>query len=453
MSSSTTVNPQLRALRWRLLGLTLGVIGCTLTAFGIVVYQTVAQSLEQKSERQLKNLADAAAHSLPEIALNPNTATAYTPKTIDNDGDLDIPWQDLRQDQQSIEWFDANRQLLARVGRSFSVMPLISQSEPIRNRHDEFNRNKHEIKKDYIDNQKIYTLTIPIFVRGETGKTKLQGYVRVSDSNEIVEEELTRLRSGLQWGGLLALILSGSGGWWLTQQSLQPIDRSIRQLKQFTADASHELRNPLTAIKASVEVMQSHQERFQDADRRKLEAISSAANQMSQLVDDLLWLARSDRAETPSSSQVIIPITELLEEVIDQYLPQAEQKQIDFKATELEEASVLGDPFQLKRLFSNLITNALHYTPAGGIVSLSASVEADEVSIQIIDTGIGIAPEHLPYVFDRFWRADAGRARQEGGSGLGLAIAQAIVQQHDGQITVHSKLGQGSCFRVVLPTV
>lgn len=439
-------SPELKALHLRLLGSSLGVIACTLGAFGIVVYQVVAQGLEQESNRQLRELANAAAHSFLEVAANPNSIHHRAVRTIDDDGDLDIPWQDLRQDQQRVEWFDLNQQLLARTDEDFPLTPLSVQAEPVQ-------RVRPAIEED-IEEGEIRRLTIPVY-ESEPGidEARLQGYVRVSESNQVIEEELTRLRSGLQWGSLLALILSGVGGWWLTQQSLQPIDRSIRQLKQFTADASHELRNPLTAIKASVEVMQSHEERFQASDVIKLEAIASATNQMSQLVDDLLWLARSDRLTVPSASHLTILIAELLEEVLDQHLSQAEQKHITLKATVLEDAPVLGDPFQLKRLFSNLITNALHYTPSGGTVTLTSEVQDDEVIVQITDTGIGIAPEHLPFVFDRFWRADAARTRQQGGSGLGLAIAQAIAHQHNGQITVRSQLGQGSCFQVELPIV
>ena len=192
------------------------------------------------------------------------------------------------------------------------------------------------------DNE-IHRLTIPVYeAEPRPGEPKLQGYVRVTQSNEAIAEELERVRSGLQWGSLLALGLSGVGGWWLTQQSLRPIEHSMQQLKQFTADASHELRNPLTAIKASVEVMLSHEERLHPTDLPKLEAIASATVQMSQLVDDLLWLARSDRTYVPTR-MIPIPLEDLLEDVLDQYMPQAEQKQIDLKADLHSPLSVLGD--------------------------------------------------------------------------------------------------------------
>ena len=471
-NSQFTISPQFKALRWRLLLSSLGVIGFTLATFGLVIYQVVARSLEQKSNRQLEILADAAAHSLSEIIATPELIGDRTPRTLDDDGDLDLPWQDLQQAQQSVEWFDAKGQLVGRTGRYFPATPLLVEAEPSQDavyqeiylsslteeheEHEDENDESEEAHERESDHEiEIHVLTLPVYSsQPDSSTAQLQGYVRVSESDEAVEEELERLRLGLQWGSVLALIFSGVGGWWLTRQSLQPIDRSIRQLKQFTADASHELRNPLTAIKASVDVMQSHEERWEVSDRAKLAAIASATNLMSQLVDDLLWLARSDRISFPdrkTSNHLVIPIIDLLEEVLDQYLSQAEQKQITFKITDLVNVSVWGDPSQLRRLLGNLVSNALHYTPSGGTVTLSAFTQDDEVSIQVTDNGIGIAAEHLPFVFDRFWRADQARTRREGGSGLGLAIAQAIAHQHKGHITVTSQLNKGSCFQVTLP--
>lgn len=440
------VTPQFKALRWRLLLTSLGVIGCTLTAFGMVVYQVIAQSLEQKSDRQLELLADAAAHSLPDIAADRVKIATRTPRSLDDDGDLDIPWQDLQQDLQGVEWFDPTGQLLGRAGKLFS--DAVPPSEAIA----DLEVGDEDNLEGAADNE-MHRLTISVYkAKHRLGEPKLQGYVRVTQSNQAIAEELERVRAGLQWGSLLALGLSGLGGWWLTQQSLRPIEHSMQQLKQFTADASHELRNPLTAIKASVEVMLSHEERLNPADLPKLDAIASATVQMSQLVDDLLWLARSDRTHVPTCT-VTIPLEDLLEDVLDQYMPQAEQKHIDLKADLHSHLSVLGDPQQLKRLFANLVTNALHYTPSGGTVTLSSSLEPDDwVSVRIVDTGIGIAPEHLPFIFDRFWRADQGRAHREGGSGLGLAIAQAIAHQHQGKIMVQPQPSGGTCFQVELPT-
>jgi hypothetical protein len=241
---------------------------------------------------------------------------------------------------------------------------------------------------------------------------------------------------------------------WLTRQAIKPIEQSFEQLKQFTADASHELRSPLTAIKTSVEVMQSHPERIHSADVKKVEDIASATNQMALLVEDLLLLARTDGSRSATAVDwVSVPLDELLEDLVDFLELQAEEKGITLKSDLAVGVFVKGDAGQLRRLFSNLLENALQYTSAGGTVTLSMTKFDRGVTVSVEDTGIGIAPEDLRRVFDRFWRADKARNRREGGSGLGLAIALAIARRHGGEITVTSQVGAGSCFRVRLPAV
>jgi two-component system OmpR family sensor kinase len=275
------------------------------------------------------------------------------------------------------------------------------------------------------------------------------GYVRANESTVLLEAELERFRGGLALGVLIVSSLVSVGGIWLTRESLKPILQSFEQLKQFTSDASHELRNPLTAIRASVSVMQSHPERVHPADSEKLKAIASASFQMSQLVDDLLLLTRIDRQIASSQEWRILSLDEMLEDLVNLYQDQAKQKQISLTLTILEPLEVSGDANQLQRLFTNLLANALQYTPFGGKVHITLECINDDALIRIEDSGIGIASEQLPYIFDRFWRVDPS-SQHHNGSGLGLAIAQGIVQQHQGEISVKSAIGQGSCFQVKL---
>jgi signal transduction histidine kinase len=197
--------------------------------------------------------------------------------------------------------------------------------------------------------------------------------------------------------------------------------------------------------------MQSHPERIHPADSHKLTVIASATAQMTQMIEDLLLLARADGEVLHQPSQMILPLDELLEEVVDSFALQAEAKSITLKADLAIAMSVKGDANQLERAFHNLLANALQYTPEGGTVTVAASTQDDWVTVKITDTGIGIAPEHLALVFDRFWRADQARTRRAGGSGLGLAIVQGIVRSHRGEITVSSQLEVGSCFQIHLP--
>jgi two-component system, OmpR family, manganese sensing sensor histidine kinase len=239
-------------------------------------------------------------------------------------------------------------------------------------------------------------------------------------------------------GVVMSLILSGLGGIWLTRQAMQPIEQSFRKLQQFTADASHELRSPLMAVKSNAAVALKYPEGMREADGEKFEAIASATQQMTQLTEDLLLLARSDRL--PENHWEKINISNLLNDLLIHYQPQAHTHSIQLTAKISPSLRVMGNEMQLFRLLSNLIDNAFHYTAATGKVMIHAMPSGIQVEVSVEDTGVGIAPEHLEQVFDRFWRADRSRAHWEGGSGLGLAIAQSIAKLHGGQISVVSQM-------------
>ena len=276
------------------------------------------------------------------------------------------------------------------------------------------------------------------------------GYVRASQSLEELDENLRRLDWGLGSGIVMALILSSIGGVWLTRQAMRPIEESFERLKQFTADASHELRSPLMVIKSNVSVALKYPDGMRSTDAEKFDAIASATNQMTHLTEDLLLLARTDKVAVPDRQP--INVTQVLEQLVELYQPQAQIKQITLRAYLVKSAFVLGDAAQLIRLFTNLIVNALHYTSEQGTVEVTLNRAGQSLVVDVNDTGVGIAPKHLERVFDRFWRADQSRSHWDGGSGLGLAIAQSIAQSHGGTIAVISQAGVGSCFTVRLPT-
>jgi signal transduction histidine kinase len=460
IDSTKTSNPQFQALGWRLLLSYLTVMVAILGTSAIAVYELFSSSLYQELDQRLEVLAQAASHSLVaiekqhfsenseekgdesekqseqrnddfQIELDREKVT----RQLDKDGDLDIPWQNLREPDQSVEWFNEAGKILGNSGKTLPPVTIKSGFQTIQN-------------------GQIRSATIPIYVSYDDKKQELKGYIRTSESTKEVEEVLSRLRSNLGYGSIIVMSLTAVGGLWLTKQSLKPIEDSFQQLKQFTADASHELRSPLTAIKTSVEVMQSHPERIHAADVKKMAAIASATKQMTQLVEDLLLLTRMDApAATIAREWIAVPLDELLEDLLDLWELQAQEKQIILKSNLAIDTSVMGDAAQLTRLFSNLLGNAIHYTPAGGIVTVFLSRQNQSTIVSVEDTGIGIAPEDVKLVFDRFWRADRARNRRAGGLGMGLAIAQAIVQSHRGEISVTSQLGVGSCFQVKFSSV
>ncbi|HEY9599679.1 MAG TPA: HAMP domain-containing sensor histidine kinase, partial [Cyanophyceae cyanobacterium] len=351
---------------------------------------------------------------------------------LDDDGDLDIPWQNLRGLNQGVQWFNAKKQLLGQSGKLTPNTSLQVGTQSLNPRH-------------------IRSLTISVYSY-YNGKKRLEGYIRVNESSEALENLLGNLRLGLGLGGIFALILSGIGSQWLTRQSLKPVEQSFQQLKQFTADASHELRSPLTAIKTSVEVMRMHPDRIYSSDLKKLDRIADATNQMIRLVEDLLLLARIDVIPSNKLREwVSIPLDKLLEDLLDTFEFLAQQRGITINFDVYPHIYVLGNSSQLRRLFSNLLHNALQYTPAGGTVTLTLFPIDNWVIISVEDTGMGIDSQDLPHIFDRFWRADRARTCCEGGAGLGLAIAQSIVHSHGGEIAVNSTLDYGTCFQIRLP--
>ena len=398
-------------------------------ASAAAVYLFFVHSLYQQVDNRLLTLAQSAAPSLTTVKLEGG-------EHLDNRAE--IPWQDLfRRNRQSLSWFDEKGKKLAEQGSIQVNLPL-------------------RVGILTLPRDRIRTFTIPVYSRqSNQPDLKLEGYIRASESMSEIEDVINWLRWGFGVGGVVALALTGVGGVWLVNESLKPTRQSFEQLKQFTADASHELRSPLTAIKTSIDVILKHPERIHPKDARKLSAIASATNQMIRLVEDLLLLARSTAVNPALSSVQLNPI--LLDKVLQDLMtllePQSQSRKIVLRASLTPGLMVLGDTSKLNRLFSNLLENALQYTPQGGTVALTLVRVNRFVIVSIEDTGMGIAPERLKLVFQRFWRADRARSYRSGGQGLGLSIAQAIAQQHDGEITVSSREGVGSCFRVRLPLV
>ena len=233
---------------------------------------------------------------------------------------------------------------------------------------------------------------------------------------------------------------------------LARLEASFAALRRFTADASHELKTPLTVLRADVERAMHPSTPRGDRLVALEEALQETAR-MSDLVDSLLTLARADEGRF-DIHRTPIALEPLMREIYETAVILGEEAGLSLAMPSLDNAVIMGDRTRLRQLLLNLVTNAIKYTPRGGHVEISASRRPnDEIAIVVRDTGIGIAANDLPHVFDRFWRADRARSRasERGGFGLGLSISQWIVQAHGGSITVQSRLGRGSVFTVVLP--
>ena len=227
-------------------------------------------------------------------------------------------------------------------------------------------------------------------------------------------------------------------------QTLERLERLFRTQQRLLADVSHELRTPLTTIRGNLDLMR----RMGETDPQSLSAIQVEIERMTRLVGDLLLLARADSGGLPLERKPV-ELDYILFDVYRQV--RILESPVGIELTDVDQVTVLGDADRLKQLMLNLVENAVKYTPPGGEVSLSLSKKAGWAFFEVSDTGIGIPPENLPHVFDRFYRVDKARTRAQGGSGLGLSIAKWVAQAHGGAIRVTSQVGEGTTFSVTLP--
>jgi heavy metal sensor kinase len=301
----------------------------------------------------------------------------------------------------------------------------------------------------------------------------------------------------LLWQMLLSfpavLLVAALGGWFLASRALHPVERIIytaenirpqdftqrisyqgkldevgrlattidRMLdriqgafareRRFTADAAHELRTPLTAIKGRIGVT-LNRHRTPAEYEATLRDLEGEVDRLIRLTNGLLFLARLEQEKVRHWQVYPVDLPDLLEILLEQMQPLAEERQICLVAQIPPNLKILGNGDYLTSLFLNLLDNGIKYAPPGGRVTVTASLEGEVARVSISNTGEGIAPQHLPYLFAPFYRAEEARSRHTGGAGLGLAIAQEIARLHGGSIAVASQPQQETTFIVSLPT-
>jgi two-component system, OmpR family, sensor histidine kinase CiaH len=257
---------------------------------------------------------------------------------------------------------------------------------------------------------------------------------------------------------LVSLVLSGLFfvvsvvlGYFMSGRAMVPIIHSFNKQRQFVADASHELRTPLSVVLSSLEVIEvEEKDRMEPISKQVLEDMKDEVKRMSGLVAQMLSLARADSEDVQLRLETS-PLREELTKLVRKFQPLADKQGLSFTTDFQPDLNIQADREYFHQLITILIDNAIQYTPEQRSIHLSAERQDRYVVISITDTGIGISPEQLDHIFERFYRADVSRSRSTGHAGLGLSIARWIVESHGGKIHVESQLGEGSTFTVYLP--
>ncbi len=273
----------------------------------------------------------------------------------------------------------------------------------------------------------------------------LYGFVQAGKSVEERDKALRTLVVVMLGGGIAGLVLATAGGLAVARIAIRPVRRSFERQREFIADASHELRTPLAVIRTNSESLAAA-----DPGDEAAEDIVTEASYMTRLLDDLLVLARSDRAGI--TLQVApFDVTEMARSAGRAAGTLVVDAGLTLVVDVPDAVMVQGDRERCREVLLILLDNAVKYTPPGGTVTLRVRAESTTAVVEVIDTGIGIPPEHVERVFDRFYRVDKARSRAAGGAGLGLSIAHEIVDAHKGRLEVDTEPSRGTTVRLRLP--
>ena len=305
-----------------------------------------------------------------------------------------------------------------------------------------------------------------------------------------IEQALHRLLGTLLYAVPIVIIIVSAGGYVLVRRSLQPVEdirftaqeitfgnlsnrlpvvttgdalehlsvtlnqmldrleHAYEQASRFSADASHELRTPLTIIRGELEAMLRTD--MPAVWHERVASVLDEAERLSRITENLFAISRLDAGEA-MKEHIPCDVAILAQSTAEQMLLLAEEKSITLAINASHSVMVAGDISRLKQVVVNLLDNAIKYTPERGHVALKVFTEASKAVLEVADNGVGIAPDALPHVFERFYRADKARSRDQGGAGLGLSIVRSIVQAHGGQVDIQSSEGKGTLFRMELP--
>jgi len=439
--------------RWQLAVWYAAVMGAILGLAGLTTYQMVAHSHWDAVQQELQSISGTLHDSLEPKLKQPGQLEAAVQTVLPNlclvgnqcsvSSEV-IERHTLNAFQQNgyyIRFFDPQGALLATAGQLPPGLPVQLNDHDLQTLKDQAGVRYQQ-----------YSLLLKNY-RGWPW-----GYMQVGRSLKEFDDHLAFLRFTMLAGLPVAMLFVAVASWSLAGLAMRPIYHSYEKMQQFTADAAHELRTPLATIRAIVESTRDVDTLTEEEVKEAFAGVDRQNQRLVQLAQDLLLLSRLEvSSETVNQqltkTQSVCCLNDLILDVVESLsvLEIAAPVKLTTQIRVAEPLYVAGDENQLVRLVTNLVMNALQYTPAGGKVSVTLAEEEQCALIRVQDTGIGISPEDQHHIFDRFYRVSRDRSRHTGGSGLGLAIAKAIVKAHQGTIQVHSEPGKGSLFSVQLP--
>jgi signal transduction histidine kinase len=462
-------NSLFQTTRWRLACWYAGITGLMLSACGLIVYELVSYTRWQVVDQDLESMARALHDGLEPHLQQPGriapTVQNLLPGTcLEGERCMEQAENSERQPLGALHSAGYYARFLDRAGRvvgTVGVLPEKTSAQIRSNTVPQWSIDSgllncsHGCAKKRVwkilntGNMGRYRQVSLLLDAAEGGDW---GYLQLGKSLQEFDRFILKLRLIFLLGLPLAVVLITGTGWWLAGLAMRPVYQSYQQIQQFTADAAHELRTPLAAIRATVEATLRKQPFTLEQAHTTLQTIDRQNYRLSQLVQDLLLLSHLDLKVVAIQHHPCCLndlINDLFEELFS--LAVAADIKLDINIPQDNSIIVLGNEEQLYRLIANLVMNAIQYTPQKGEVMVRLERHEAHAVIHVHDTGSGISLDEQLRIFDRFYRIDSDRSRHTGGSGLGLAITQAIAQSHQGWVSVKSELGQGSIFSVHLP--
>ena len=472
------MNHLFHSVRWRLQLWHALILLCVIAALCMLALRLAVDARRERMDRELESFERAFMKSFWSLP-SPKSSGNRLPTTaeirerflnINHASDFPLEMRDLfdpdAAESTYLAYWDGDCQTLFRSANA----PANLECPPLKANQDQFARMRAHYREIIHSGPRGFRVVVGRDVSADRAALQNLGW-QIAGSGALL------------WGiGLL-------GGWWLAGRAIQPIDaisqtasriaegklteridiagtdneltrlsqvlndtfdrlaESVVRQREFTADASHELRTPLTVILSETS-RALKRERTAEEYREIIATCGHAATRMRTLVESLLLLARQDA--TPETTREDVDVSSIAADTIKLLQPLADQQGIRLGSS-FRPARCHADPQALSIVIGNLISNAISHQPGGGEAEVRVRTEGQRVIIEVADRGPGISAEHLPRLFDRFYRVDPARGPARGHAGLGLAIVQAIVTNHHGSVQVESTPGKGSTFRVSLP--